>query len=482
MVTVSADASNSYVVEYEGEQVVFNPGDTAWVLTCAALVMIMTPGVGFFYAGLLRRKNALSLIALSMAVYSVSAFHWFFWGYSLAFGNGSKFIGNLDNFGLMGVLQAPNLTVPAIVFAIFQSMFASLTPMIMLGATAERGRFAPALVFTFIWQTIVYCPVACWTWNANGWSYIMGTLDYAGGGPVHINSGVGALAYSIWLGKRKGWGTSQLAYKPQNTTFVVLGTVLLWFGWFGFNGGSGLGANMRAAQAIFVTNIAAATGGLTWMLLDWRLERKWSAVGFCSGAISGLVCVTPASGYIGSPASLAFGILGAAACNYATKLKGIFGYDDAIDIFATHGIGGMVGNILTAFFADSRVAGFDGSEIAGGWINRNWVQLGYQVADTAAITAYSFVMTTIILIALDYIPGLSLRVSEEAEVLGIDASEIGEMGYDYAFLRRDVDYTHENMASKGGLETSPRASMHEKNHGVQAGAAPAGENGNGVHV
>lgn len=245
-------------------------------------------------------------------------------------------------------------------------MFASLTPMILLGATAERGRYAPALVFTFIWATLVYNPIACWTWASQGWSYVMGTLDFAGGGPVHISSGTGALAYSIWLGKRKGYGTTALAYKPQNTTHVVLGTVLLWFGWFGFNGGSALASSIRAAQAMIVTNLAASVGGLTWMLLDWRLERKWSAVGFCSGAISGLVCITPAAGYVGTPASLAFGILGAIACNYATKLKGILHYDDALDIFATHGIGGMVGNVLCGIFADSRVVSFDGSEIDGG--------------------------------------------------------------------------------------------------------------------
>lgn len=243
--------------------------------------------------------------------------------------------------------------------------------MILLGAVAERGRIAPALVFAFIWATLVYDPVACWTWAPNGWTYIMGALDFAGGGPVHMTSGTGALAYSIWLGRRKGYGTASLAYKPQNTTFVVLGTVLLWFGWNGFNGGSALAANLRATQALLVTNVAAAVGGLTWMMLDWRLERKWSAVGFCSGAISGLVGITPASGYVGTPAAVAIGVVTGVACNFATKLKGIFGYDDALDIFATHGVGGFVGSLLTGLFADSRIVDFDGfSSIPGGWISK----------------------------------------------------------------------------------------------------------------
>jgi len=477
MVVVDYDASGSLVIPgVDGaDAVVYNPGDIAWILTSTALVMIMTPGVALFYSGLLRRKNALSLLSLGMGVFSVASFQWFFWGYSLTFGaGGSKFIGTLENFGLMGVLEAESAgstKLPAIVYAIYQSQFAALTPMIMLGATAERGRIGPALVFTFIWATIVYDPVACWTWAPNGWSFIMGTLDFAGGGPVHITSGVGALSYSIWLGKRKGYGTASLAYKPQNTTYVILGTVLLWFGWFGFNGGSALASNMRAAQAIFVTNVAAAVGGLTWMLLDYRLERKWSAVGFCSGAISGLVCITPGSGYVGTPASLAFGIIGAAACNYATKLKGIFRYDDALDIFATHGIGGMVGNVLTALFADSRVAGFDGfTEIPGGWINKNWVQLGYQVADTVAISAYAFCVTMILLVILDYVPGLSLRVSSEAELIGIDEAECGELAYDYVSIRRETDYTHHTMKSSGG---SPAASVHEKTNGAVGSAEPA---------
>lgn len=222
--------------------------------------------------------------------------------------------------------------------------------MLAIGAIAERGRLGPTMVFVFIWSTIVYDPIACWTWNSNGWSFVLGGLDFAGGTPVHISSGTAALAISVYLGKRRGYGTERLAYKPHNTTYVVLGTVFLWFGWFGFNGGSALAANLRAVQACIVTNLAASVGGLTWMLWDYRLERKWSAVGFCSGAIAGLVAITPASGYVGSrayysslhgiyiliflitAAAVLFGVMAGSLCNFATQLKFVFGYDDCLDV------------------------------------------------------------------------------------------------------------------------------------------------------
>ena len=238
---------------------------------------------------------------------------------------------------------------------------------------------------------------------------------------------------------------------------VILGTVLIWFGWFGFNGGSGLGANLRAAQAIMVSHIAACTGGLTWMFWDWRLERKFSAVSFCSGAISGLVAITPASGYVGTPSSLVFGVIGGTACNFATQLKNVLGYDDALDIFAAHAIGGIVGNILTAFFADGRVSSFDGSEAsdASGWINHNYIQLGYQLAGSCAGFGWSFVVTGILLVAIDHIPGLKFRCSEEDELMGVDISQTGEEAMVLPFLTHsdphhpmDMD---ENVATAGAL-------------------------------
>jgi len=321
-------------------------------------------------------------------------------------------------------------------------MFAAITPCIALGAIAERARLGPVLVFLFVWSTVVYDPIACWTWNSNGWSSKMGGMDFAGGTPVHISSGTAALAISLYLGKRRGYGTERLAYKPQNTTYVILGTVFLWFGWFGFNGGSALSANLRAAQACIVTNLAASVGGLTWMLWDYRLEKKWSAVGFCSGAIAGLVAITPGSGFVGSPAAVCYGFMAGTVCNFATKLKYILNVDDTLDIFASHAIGGVVGNILTALFAQHSVLSFDGiATNPGGWFDHHWIQLGIQLADSVAGLSYSFTVTTIILWIMHFIPGMRFRASEEAEILGIDDAEMGEFAYDYVGLEQEIGHS-----------------------------------------
>lgn len=260
---------------------------------------------------------------------------------------------------------------------IFQNMFACITGVIAIGGFAERSTIGPIMVFLFFWMTIVYCPIACWEWNANGWLYQLGALDFAGGTPVHISSGTAALAIALYLGKRRGYGTERLAYKPHNTAFIIIGTAFLWVGWFGFNGGSGLGANLKAVQAVIVTNLAASVGGITWMMLDWRLERKYSAVGFCSGAISGLVGITPASGYVGAYSAVIIGFVAGVGCNFATKLKYLINVDETLDVFATHAIGGLIGGIMTGLLAEARVAAFDGAtEIDGGWWDRHWVQLG----------------------------------------------------------------------------------------------------------
>jgi len=457
MVNVSYDPSGDLVAfnSADGTPIVYNLGDISFMICAMALVWVMIPGVGFFYSGLLRRKNALSMIYVSVASVAVVSFQWFFWGYSLAFSDtGGRFIGNLKYFGLKGVLDQPSVgssRIPALLFCVYQMMFAAITPALAVGAIAERGRLGPLLVFIFVWSTLVYDPIACWTWNPSGWSAVLGGLDFAGGTPVHISSGTAALAISIYLGKRRGYGTERLAYKPQNTSYVVLGTVLLWFGWFGFNGGSAFGANLRAIQACIVTNMAASVGALTWMLWDYRIERKWSAVGFCSGAISGLVAITPASGYVGTPAAVLFGVLAGTVCNFATQLKYLFGYDDTLDIFATHAIGGVVGNLLTGIFAQSSVAGFDGiAKIPGGWLDHHYIQLAIQLAASSAGMGYSFVMTTIILWIMHYIPGLSLRANEEAEILGIDDAEMGEFAYDYVGLEQEIEHGLETIGAVGG--------------------------------
>lgn len=477
---MSTDFPNgAYTVEYNGTEatggnsltedlnIYYESGNLAWIMTSAALVLLMIPGVGFFYSGLARRKSALSLIWLSMLSVGVVSFQWFFWGYTLTFSHtGSVFIGDMSNFGLKDVLGAPSVgssKIPDILFCLYQGMFAAITPALALGAAVDRARMLPMLVFTFIWTTIVYDPIAYWTWNANGWSFIMGGLDFAGGTPVHISSGTAALALSLMLGKRTGYTNSAgLPYRPHNVTHVILGTVFLWVGWFGFNGGSALAANLRAVMACLVTNIAASVGGVTWCLLDYRLEKKWSAVGFCSGAISGLVAITPGSGFVTPWAAFIFGVVGGAACNFATKLKFVIGVDDALDIFAVHGIGGMVGNILTGLFAADYIAHLDGTtEIDGGWINHNYVQLGYQIADSVAGFSWAFVVTCIILFVMNFIPGLSLRVPAEQEDIGIDDCQLGEFAYDYVELQRHSDVmpvelvNGERNASSKGSEKTP---------------------------
>jgi len=407
-------------------------GHTAWLLTSTAFVFIMIPGVGYFYSGMARSKNALSLIMLSCLSLAVVSFQWWLFGFSLAFGpSTSHFIGNFDYafFRNVGIEPINNVTnIPGLVFAIYQCMFAAITPALAIGSAAERGRIFPCIFFIFVWSTIVYDPIACWTWNVNGWSNMLGGLDFAGGTPVHISSGAAALAYCLIVGKRAGHGTEE--FKPHNIANVVLGTVMLWFGWFGFNGGSATDSTTRAAMAATVTNLAAAVGGLTWCLLDYRLEKKLSALGFCSGAVAGLVAITPGSGYVGTPAAVVYGLCAGIFCNFGVKLKHVFDFDDALDVFAVHCIGGIIGNLLTGVFAQESIVALDFSTpILGGWLDRHWVQIGIQAADSVTGLTYSFVVTYLILFIMDKIPGLSLRADPESEIKGLDESELGELAY-----------------------------------------------------
>ncbi|KAI1356956.1 ammonium transporter [Xylaria sp. FL0043] len=454
----------------ENLNIFYESGDIGWMITSTALVLLMIPGVGFFYSGLARRKSALSLIWLSVMATAVTTFQWFFWGYSLTFSHtANSYIGDLSNFGFKDVLAQPSVgssRVPDLLFAVYQGMFSAITVALATGAVAERGRMLPCIIFMLIWSTIIYDPIACWTWNPAGWSNKLGGLDFAGGTPVHISSGTAALAYSMMLGKRRGHGTHELNFRPHNVTHIVIGTVFLWVGWFGFNAGSALSANMRAVMAAVVTNLAACVGGITWCVLDYRLERKWSTVGFCSGVVAGLVAITPGSGFVPSWAAVPFGVLGASFANYATKLKFILRIDDSLDIFAVHAVGGFVGNILTAFFAADYIAHLDGvSVIKGGWLNQHWIQLAYQLADSVAGGVYSFGGTCIILFVINLIPGLKIRASEEAEILGIDDAEIGEFAYDYVELTREVlnEVENDDGNSRFSVEGNPTFDPREKN-------------------
>ncbi|CAK7907668.1 ammonium transporter Mep2p [[Candida] anglica] len=421
----------------------FDAANMAWIGTAAALVWIMIPGVGLLYSGLSRKKHALSLIWAAIMAACLTTFQWFFWGYSLVFTHtsSSPFLGNLDNFALMKVLGAPAIVtlVPDILFCFYQGMFAATTAILMVGAGCERARLGPMMVFLFCWLTVVYCPIAYWTWGGNGWLFKLGALDFAGGGPVHENSGFAALAYSLILGKRHDPLTQGKVpkYKPHSVSSVVLGTVFLWFGWFGFNGGSTGNASIRSWYACVNTNLAAACGGLTWMFVDWfRTGGKWSTVGLCTGAIAGLVGITPAAGFVPVYTSVVFGIVPAIVCNFAVDLKTILGIDDGMDVFALHGVGGICGSILTGLFAADYIAATDGSvagdpslAIAGGWMNHHYKQLGYQLAGSCSVGLWSFCITAILLFITDKIPKLRLRLHEDEELLGTDLAQIGEYAY-----------------------------------------------------
>lgn len=419
----------------------YNPGDISWILTCTALVWIMIPGLGYLYSGLVRRKNALSLLLLTIASLAVVSFQWFFWGYSLVFSQESgAFLGNLHNFGFMNVLERPvpaaNNKIPELVYAVYECMFAALVPAIAIGAACERGRVWPSLVFVFCWTTLCYDPLACWIWNPTGWAYKWGVLDYAGGGPVEIASGTTGLMISYYLGPRKGYGTERLLFKPHNVSHVVLGTVFLWVGWLGFNGGSTFAANLKAAMAVMTTNVAGSVGGLVWMILDYRLERKWSVVGFCTGAIAGLVAITPAAGFVGVPAAVLIGAAAATASNFATNLKVVMRNDDAMDVFACHALSGVVGLLLTGIFAQKSVANNDGFlEIPGGWLDGHFVQLPIQLAWCAVSMAWCAGVTFAIMFVLDHTPFIGpFRTTEEAEIIGVDEEQCGEWAYDYAYV------------------------------------------------
>ncbi|GAA5908498.1 hypothetical protein JCM5296_004777 [Sporobolomyces johnsonii] len=429
----------------EGGVASYDPGDIAWLLACTALVWLMIPGVGYLYSGLVRRKNALAVLFLTMLAVAIISFQFFFWGYSLTFSpTGGPFLGDLHFFVLKHVYESPvpqaNNKVPQVVYMIYQNMFAALVPAVFIGAAAERGRILPACIFFFCWSTVVYDVIAHWVWSPNGWAFKWGVLDYAGGGPIEICSGVTGLVYSIFLGKRRGFGTHILSFKPHNVSFVIQGTIFLWVGWIGFNGGSTFAANIKAAIAIVNTNLAAGFGGLAWMLLDWRLERKWSAVGYCTGAICGLVAITPAAGFVGYGPSIFIGVIAACFSNALTTLKGFFAFDDAMDIYACHGVAGIVGLVFTGVFAQAEIAITDGyTVIDGGWLDGHYVQVGKQLAYICAVWGWTFVVSYLLMFLINLIPGCKFRVDEEGEIIGVDEVELGEFAYDFVHIRREVD-------------------------------------------
>lgn len=464
--------------EYDGATVAF-------IVLGASLVFFMVPGLGFLYSGLARRKSALALIWIVFMATLVGMVQWYFWGYSLAFSKSAtnnKFIGDLNSFGFRDVYGAVSegAKYPEIAFAAFQMMFMCVTLSIIAGATAERGRLLPHTVFLFVFATLVYCPIAYWIWAPGGWCYQWGVLDWAGGGPVEILSAVAGFVYSIFLGRRRE--NLLVNFRPHNVSLVTLGTAILWFGWLLFNAATSLEPNLRSVYAFMNTNISAATGGMTWCLLDFRSERKWSTVGMCSGIICGLVAATPSAGCITLYASLIQGIVAGVVCNYATKIKYVLKVDDAMDILAEHGIAGCVGLIFNALFAADWVIGMDGTTIhRGGWLTHNYRQMYKQIAYLAAVSGYCAAVTALICFVLDHLPYMKLRVDEPAEAGGLDEDQIGEFAYDYVEVRRDYyqwgvkdDAEHDEMQAKltpdaaTGSNASESGTSNDCNNNIQA--------------
>ncbi|MFM9108507.1 MAG: ammonium transporter [Chloroflexota bacterium] len=402
-------------------------GDTAWVLMSTALVMLMTPALGFFYGGLVQRKNVLSTIMHSFFILALISVMWVLWGYSLAFAPGGQFIGGLDWLGFRGVGMEPNptyaATIPHMLFAGYQMMFAIITPALITGAFAERKRFKAMVVFSLLWSTLVYAPVAHWVWSPDGWLFKLGALDFAGGTVVHLTSGISALVAAMVLGQRIGFGKEAL--EPHNLTYTVLGAGLLWFGWFGFNAGSALGANGLAANALVVTNTAAAMGALTWMTVSWIRHGHPSVLGAAAGAVAGLVAITPAAGFVDASSSILIGFGAGVFCFFAVDLlKGLFKVDDALDVFAVHGVGGIWGALATGLFAQEAIRGLPATN---GLFHGAPEQFVKQIIAVVAVGAFAAIVTWLILKVLDVTVGL--RVPEQEEVLGLDTTTHGEAAY-----------------------------------------------------
>jgi Amt family ammonium transporter len=405
---------------------VINAGDTAWMLVATALVMLMTPGLAFFYGGLVRRKNVLSTIMHSLFILALVSVTWVLWGYSLAFGpdTGLGLIGGLDWIGLEGVTSDPSPiyapTVPHYAFMAFQMMFAIITPALITGAFAERKRFKAFVLFSVAWATLVYAPIAHWVWSPDGWLFRLGVLDFAGGTVVHLSSGIAALVAALMVGRRIGVIRET---EPHDVTMTVLGAGLLWFGWFGFNAGSALAANGVAALALVTTNTAAAMAALTWVTISWLHKGTPSVLGAALGAVAGLVAITPAAGYVSPAAAILIGGGVAVVCYGAAQLRIRSRVDDALDVFAVHGVGGAFGALATGVFASVAVnaAGREGA-LAG-----NLGQVAVQLLAVGAVAAYSALATAAILLVINAV--VRIRVPTEAEEAGLDMAQHGEIAY-----------------------------------------------------
>lgn len=398
-------------------------GDTAWLLASSALVLLMTPALALFYGGLVRRKNVLSTIMHSMAAIPVISIVWALVGYSMAFGpSQGGIIGDLTYFGLDGLANTDHGSIPSLVFVAFQMMFAIITPALISGAFAERMKFSAYLVFIAFWSLLVYVPVCHWVWNADGWLFKRGALDFAGGTVVHMTSGFSALVCALVIGKRANYPHEPPI--PHNMTMTVLGAGLLWFGWFGFNAGSALSSGQLAGTAFMTTHLGAAGGAVSWLLVESIHRHKPTALGVASGLVAGLVAITPAAGFVAPWAAMLIGALAGLVCYLAVLVKTRLGYDDALDAFGIHGVGGLLGAILTGLFATSAI-----NEAGSGAVDGNWGLLGEQLIAVGVTAAYAMTVTLVLLLVLKATLGLRVEHNEETE--GLDITQHGEQGYEF---------------------------------------------------
>lgn len=401
-------------------------GDTAWMIVSTALVMMMTPaGLALFYGGMSRYKNLLNTYAMTFASYCLASIIWVVWGYTLAFGpDKGGIIGGLDHFLLSEInVGSVSGTIPTYVFVLFQMTFAGITMALVLGSIVDRMKFSSWIVFSILWVTFVYTPVCHWAWAEGGWMFEMGTLDFAGGTVVHINAGVAGLVLALVLGKRVGYGKE--AMFPSSVALTALGAALLWFGWFGFNAGSGLSASGLAGSAFLVTNTSAATAAMTWMWAEWIMDKKPTLLGMASGAVAGLVGITPAAGFVGLGGSLVIGIVaGMLGFVFVAKLKHRFGYDDSLDAFGVHGICGIWGALATGLFANPAVNSA-GTGLFFGNPKQVWVQF-LSIIGTAAYTA----VATLIVIGITRLVTGKMRIDKEAEIIGLDNAFHGERAFE----------------------------------------------------
>ena len=418
----------------QGAEAAVNPANTAWILTATALVLFMTiPGLSLFYAGLVRRKNVLSVLMHCFMIMAVMSVLWLVCGYSLAFGEASPYWGGLAKVFAGGVDASsskgdPGKEIPEYLFMAFQMTFFIITPALMVGAFVERMKFSAMVLFTTLWAILVYAPVCHWVWGGNGFMLEWGTKDLAGGIVVHITAGIGALVVCIMVGPRKGYRTAQ--FQPHNLPMCVMGTGMLWVGWFGFNAGSGLAANGDAAQTLFVTHISAATATIVWSLAEKLKHGKASVLGAVTGSIAGLAAITPASGDVGPIGGLAIGAAAGFICWVAsTSVKSKFGYDDSLDVFGVHGVGGLVGTLMVAFFASTTLGGKGVISIPDAETYSVGAQFLVQLQASAIVIVYTLIVSVIILYLVKAICGGSLRASESEEEEGLDLTAHGESGY-----------------------------------------------------